>query len=98
MKRKGVDVKRDLFKTDNSKITNEILTYLSAHPDAADTLDGVAKWWVLERAVKFELDRVKHALDELVAKGLVIAQKGSDSKILYRAYPGGLEDIEKLAS
>jgi len=93
-----MDVKRDLFKTDNSEIANEILTYLTDHPNAADTLDGIAKWWLLDRAVQFQLDQFKQALEELVAKELVTEQKGSDSKIIYRVNRGRLEDIEKRSS
>ena len=84
-----MDLKRDLFKTDSSEITNEIMTYLSNHPNAADTLDGVAKWWLLDRADKLQLGKVKQALDELVAKGLVVKQKKTDSGILYRANMAG---------
>lgn len=90
-----MDLKRDLFKTDSSEITNEIMTYLANHPNAADTLDGVAKWWLLDRADKLQLGQVKQALDELVAKGLVAAQKGGDSKIVYRVNRSRLEDIKK---
>lgn len=90
-----MDLKRDLFKTDSSEITNEIMTYLANHPNAADTLDGVAKWWLLDRSDKLQLGQVKQALDELVAKGLVAAQKGGDSKIVYRVNRSRLEDIKK---
>lgn len=90
-----MDLKRDLFKTDSSEITSEIMTYLANHPNAADTLDGVAKWWLLDRADKLQLGQVKQALDELVAKGLVAAQKGGDSKIVYRVNRSRLEDIKK---
>ena len=92
-----MNVKHNLFKTDNSEIAEEIRTYLADHPNAADTLDGIAKWWFLDRAVQFQFDQVKQALDALVAKGLVTEQKGSDSTILYRANRGRFEDTEKVS-
>ena len=91
-------IKRDLFKTDNSEIASEILKYLADHPNATDTLNGVVQWWFPERTIRFQLDQVKQALDELVAKGMVTEQKRSDSKIVYRANRSMLEDIKKLSS
>jgi hypothetical protein len=89
-------VKQGLLIIDESKIGNEILAYLIDHPKARDTLEGIVEWWLLERAIKFQEAQVKKALAELVTNGLVIEQKGYDSKIHYRVNPSRLEEIKKL--
>ena len=89
-------MKCDLLINDKSKIGNEILAYLVDNPKAQDTLEGIVEWWLLERAIKFQEVQVKKALAELVAKGLVIEQKGNNSNIYYRVNQGRLEEIKKL--
>lgn len=74
-------MKRDLLIMDKSQIGNKISTCLVDHPKAQDTLEGIVEWWPMERAIKFQEVQVKKALAELVAKGLVIEQKGNNSKI-----------------
>ena len=91
-------VKRDLFKTDNSEIASEILKYLAEHPNAADTLNGVVQWWLEERTIRIQLDQIKQALDELVAKGMVTERRRGDSKIVYMVNRSRLEDIKKISS
>jgi len=89
-------VKQGLLINDDSQIGNEILAYLIENPKAQDTLEGIVEWWLLERAIKFQKAQVKKALAELVAKGLVIEQKGNNSKIRYRVNQKRFEEIKKL--
>ena len=89
-------VKRYLLITDKSQIGNEILAYMVDHPKAQDTLEGIVDWWLLERAIKFQEAQARKALAELVTKGLVIEQKGYDSKIHYRVNQSRFEEINKL--
>ena len=91
-----MNVKHDLLITDKSQIGNEILAYMVDHPKAQDTLEGIVNWWLLERAIKFQEAQVKKALAELVAKGLVIEQKGNNSMIHYRVNQSKFEEIKKL--
>ena len=91
-----VNLKQGLLINDASKIGNEILVYLIDHPNARDTLDGIVEWWLLEQQIKFQTTRVKQALSELVAEGLLIETKGSDSQIHYRINSSRLEEIKKL--
>ena len=91
-----MNVKRDLLITDKSQVGNEVLAYLVDHPNAQDTLEGIVEWWLLERTIKFQEAQVNKALAELVAKGLVIEQKGNDSKIHYRVNQSRFEEIKKL--
>ena len=89
-------MKRDLLITDKSQIGNEILTYLVENPKAQDTLEGIVEWWLLERKIKFETARVKEALSELVAKGLILEKKGPDLQIYYRINQSKYKKIQEL--
>ena len=67
------------------EIASEILAYLTEHPNAQDTLDGVAQWWLLERKIRCQTKAVEAALAELVSKGLLAEVKRQYSTPLYRA-------------
>ena len=47
------------------EVAAEIRMYMHLHPQAKDTVEGIAGWWVRE-----ETDVVRHALDLLVRQGL----------------------------
>ena len=68
-----------------SEIASEILAYLAEHPDAQDTLDGIAQWWLVERKIRCQTSAVEEALADLVAKGLLVEVKRQYSIPLYRA-------------
>ena len=89
-------MKRDLFINDKSQIGNEILAYLVDHPKAQDTLEGIVEWWLLEREIKFETARVKEALSDLVARGLILEKKGSNSQSHYRINQKMFKEIQEL--
>lgn len=60
------------------------MDYLSKNPEAADTLEAITEWWLLEQKINYEISRVSEALNELVDKGLVLKVKRADSRIYYR--------------
>ena len=86
----------DLPVANKAQISNEIMAYLVEHPEAQDTLEGIVEWWLLERAIKFQEAQVRKALAELVAKGFVIEQRASNSKIHYRLNQSKYEEIQEL--
>ena len=60
-----------------------ILGYLLDNPDASDTLDGIMEWWLLNQKIRFETRIVFQAVTKLVADGLIVEQKGPDSRTIY---------------
>ena len=79
-----------------SQIAQAILDYLLEHPDAQDTLAGIAEWWLPEKKKVTRLAIVKEALDHLVANALVLERKGKDLQIHYRINSQRLKEIERL--
>jgi predicted transcriptional regulator len=74
----------------------EILSYLVNHPDALDTLEGVAEWWVFAEKIRRGTLQVEQALAELVSKGLVIERKGRDGRSHYRVNRRKLREISSI--
>ena len=66
-----------------AQLRDEILKYLAAHPQAADTVGGIANWWLPRQRYEEEIQRVQEALDELVERGLVARTTVADGTILY---------------
>lgn len=66
-----------------SRLRDEILSYLRRHPQAADTVTGIASWWLPQQPSEAALTSVQQALDELATQGLVIKTMLADGTILY---------------
>ncbi len=70
-------------ESDQVRLSDEILRYLRTHPQAADTVDGIVMWWLPRQRYEEAMDQVQHALDELVARGLVAKKTLVDGTALY---------------
>lgn len=65
-----------------NEVVDAILRYLASHPDAADTSEGIAKWWLpADRAA--DPEAVLSALAHLEAQGLVHRRINADQHVLY---------------
>lgn len=49
-----------------------MLSYLQEHPDAKDTLEGIAQWWLLRQCSERKLAEVKRGVSVLLAQGLIV--------------------------
>jgi len=92
---KEAGMKRDRIREER-EVTYYILDYLSDNPDAGDTLEGILEWWLLTRSIKFEMGTVSQAVASLVAEGLIMEQKGLDSRSIYRVKQTE-EDRQKIS-
>ena len=48
-----------------------VLGYLREHPDAMDSLEAVAEWWVMRRVVRVEVEAVQRVLQRLTRAGVL---------------------------
>jgi hypothetical protein len=67
-----------------SRLASHILSYLTKHPRAQDTLEGIVEWWVLEQGVEQRVVAVKDALAKLVAQGSVLQGERPDGRVYYK--------------
>jgi Fe2+ or Zn2+ uptake regulation protein len=73
--------------TARQPLAEEILLYLAKHPDASDSAEGIADWWLARQRYEESVTRVQDALNELEAKGLVVRAVLPDGTVIYRASP-----------
>ncbi len=64
-------------------VASDILGYLSKHPSAEDTLEGIVRWLTLEKKVQTTPGIVAHALAQLIDKKLVTARQSAGSPTIY---------------
>jgi Fe2+ or Zn2+ uptake regulation protein len=81
---------RHTMATDDRKLDVlgwEIARYLADHPDAADSAEGIRRWWLLRQRFDEAALQVQRALDRLEAAGEVEKQVLPDGTVIYRAAP-----------
>ena len=66
-------------------VARQVVRYLDAHPDASDTVEGIARWWLARQRLEDAKEIVRTALDLLVDRGVLQA----------RTLPGGVTLFEK---
>lgn len=71
----------DADDTDDA-VVQALLAYLHAHPQAADSLHGVARWWVGQDD-GVDIQRVRRALEHLVEAGQVRHERWADGTEWY---------------
>ncbi len=66
-------------------IAKEIEHYLRHHPEAADSAEGIATWWLTRQRIHYELSMVKAALTWMQQRGLISTSKRAESaEAVYR--------------
>ncbi len=68
---------------DVAAIAQEINRYLDSHPNAADSLKGVLRWWLLRQRYEDSVETVCAALEYLVAVGEVSKTVTPKGKAVY---------------
>lgn len=64
-------------------LVRAILDHLASHPHAADSADGVARWWIGPRGAVPTLPDVELALRQLVARQELRQESLADGTTLY---------------
>jgi hypothetical protein len=71
--------------SDPSTLCQGILHYLHEHPEAADSLEGIASWWLPPTAYSVTTDAVEEALAMLVATHRIARIDLADGRTLYQS-------------
>ena len=67
-----------------TRVMQAIRSYLSQHPDAADSEQGIAEWWLPSMHVDASVAEVAVALQHLHRTGVVERQVLPDGQVIYR--------------
>jgi hypothetical protein len=70
---------------DPNVLCQGILQYLRAHPDAADSLEGIASWWLPQSGFSVTSEAVQEALALLVAERRIARIDLADGRTLYQS-------------
>jgi Fe2+ or Zn2+ uptake regulation protein len=66
-----------------TEIQAEVLGYLDEHPEAADSIEAIQRWWLLQRIARYSRSLVQQALDGLVAAQRVERRVLGDGREVY---------------
>ena len=75
------DRRRDEQRHD--ELSQAILQYLAEHPHAADTVEGIAEWWLTRQRVRVDVQTIAKVLHELSERGL-LEETGTGDHRRYR--------------
>jgi len=82
---------------DQACIASEILRYFLRNPRAADSLEGITRWRLLDERIYRTLEETARALDGLVGKGLLVTEESTGlAERLFRLDPNKLADVEQF--
>lgn len=65
-------------------VAQVVLEYLQAHPQAADTAEGISAWWLGTSRRGPRVGAVVDALEELVARGAITREGTPTGETVYR--------------
>ena len=65
------------------KVAAEIFRYLCGRPKAADSLEGIAAWWLSQQRLTEDVNMVQDALDELLEQGKISKRTNPFGSDLY---------------
>ena len=65
-------------------VVEQIMRYFTEHPQAADSLEGVARWRLLQQRVEETVVETEAALEWLVARGVLQRVDIAAGQPLYR--------------
>jgi hypothetical protein len=78
---------RDSSNAAVADIAHAIERYLASHPQAADSLEGIRRWWLMRQRYEESAQQVQAALEQLLREGVVVKRVLSDGQVLYTGQP-----------
>lgn len=76
----------------NAPVAMEILSYFMRNPEAADSLEGIARWRLLDEVINRSVQETDRALGWLVREGYLTESSGPGIKPMFRLNPERIAD------
>jgi len=71
-------------RTFQGRLSREVLSYLVRHPEAQDTVEGIAEWWLLDQRIAEVVGDLESVLRDLVRQEFLLASKCKEGRLYYR--------------
>jgi len=68
---------------DDEAMARHIVHYLRAHPDAADTIEGIAGWWLVRERIAVTTRAITRVVESLCVTGVLVEQRRADGRRLF---------------
>ncbi len=65
------------------QLSVEIIRHLDSNPEAVDSMEGIAKWWLLDNT-QVSMETLAYAIKHLVDEGVLAEVKTNSNVILYK--------------
>jgi len=72
----------------------EVLNYFLRNPQAADSLEGIARWRLLDEVVRRKVDETQRALAWLVQRNFLIVTTVAGADPIFRLNPNLVAEAE----
>ena len=82
--------------SEEQEMARAILRYLQAHPEAKDTLDGIAQWWLLREWTERKIAKVERAVSFLLSRNLIFETRTEGLQPYYGLNTQRREDIANI--
>jgi len=76
----------------------QILGYLKGHRLAGDTVEGIAKWWLMRHRVEESVLLIKRTLEVLKTKGIILERRLPDGNYLYFLNQLSMKDCDEVSA
>ena len=67
----------------DDEIANAVRAYLTEHPQAMDTVEGIAHWWLMRQHVRVQVEALSRVLHAMAEAG-VLDELGTGDQRRYR--------------
>ena len=82
----------------SDEVARQVLSYFVRNPQAADSLEGIARWRLLEERLHQSLRQTEAAIAWLVKKGYLQEIRTAESACLYRLGPDRQQEAVRFLS
>jgi hypothetical protein len=80
----------------HDEIAEDVLSYFLRNPQAADNLEGIARWRLLSEAIHRTVEQTSQVLEWLVSQGVLLKVTAGSSEPVYCLNRGRQADAEAL--
>jgi hypothetical protein len=77
-------------------VTRHVLSYFVRNPQAVDSLEGLARWRLLDEVVHLRVSETHEALAWLVERGILLQTEGPGRAPVFSLDPERKEEAERL--